>query len=320
MDIAGRHPIRVVARKTGLTSHVIRIWEKRYGAVAPMRTDTKRRLYSDADVQRLCLLRQATLSGRSIGQIADLPTETLQALVAADAPPPMPPSQAAVSTGNTSPASLLEACLDAAQRLDTEALEATLTQAAVVLSQPLLMEQVIVPLLHRIGGLWQVGALRVAHEHLASTTIRSFLWNLSRRFTASLTAPLMIITTPTGQMHEFGALIVATIAAWDGWHSTYLGPSLPAEEIAAAAHQHRVRVVALSIVYPADDPRLWDELIMLRRGMGDNMVLLVGGRAAGGYADVLERIGAVRMESITALRSELERLRRPHTGNMAPPG
>src|SRR5262245_25366803 len=78
------YPIRAVARRTGLTSHVIRVWEKRYGAVSPMRTPTNRRLYSDTDVERLRLLHQATLAGHSIGQIAQLPNERLQALVAAD--------------------------------------------------------------------------------------------------------------------------------------------------------------------------------------------------------------------------------------------
>ena len=45
--------IKVVARRTGLSAHVIRIWEKRYGAVEPERTETKRRLYSDEQIERL---------------------------------------------------------------------------------------------------------------------------------------------------------------------------------------------------------------------------------------------------------------------------
>jgi methylmalonyl-CoA mutase cobalamin-binding subunit len=67
-------------------------------------------------------------------------------------------------------------------------------------------------------------------------------------------------------MHKPGALIVATIAASDGWRVTYLGPSLPAEEIAGAAHQNRARAVALSLVYPGDDPFLRGELLKFQRG------------------------------------------------------
>ena len=43
-------PIRYVSRQTGLTPHVIRAWENRYGAVTPKRTDTNRRVYSNADI------------------------------------------------------------------------------------------------------------------------------------------------------------------------------------------------------------------------------------------------------------------------------
>ena len=79
-----RHPIKVVARRTGLTPDVLRVWEKRYRAVSPTRLDTGRRLYSDADVERLLLLRRATLAGRRIGQVAKMPNAELEPLVVDD--------------------------------------------------------------------------------------------------------------------------------------------------------------------------------------------------------------------------------------------
>jgi DNA-binding transcriptional MerR regulator len=63
-----RHPIQVVARRTGLSPDVLRVWEKRYQAVEPGRTKTGRRLYSDDDIERLRLLREATSRGRRIGE------------------------------------------------------------------------------------------------------------------------------------------------------------------------------------------------------------------------------------------------------------
>ena len=52
-----------------------------------------------------------------------------------------------------------------------------------------------------------------------------------------------------------------------GWQVTYLGASLPAAEIAGAAQQRRARAVALSLVYPEDDPRLAGELTRLRESL-----------------------------------------------------
>ncbi|HSH37156.1 MAG TPA: MerR family transcriptional regulator, partial [Chthoniobacterales bacterium] len=62
--------IKLVARQTGLSVHTIRVWEKRHGAVRPVRAANNRRLYSEQDIERLKLLRQATIAGHTIGQIA----------------------------------------------------------------------------------------------------------------------------------------------------------------------------------------------------------------------------------------------------------
>ena len=77
------YPIQLVARLTGLSAHVIRIWEQRYRAVEPQRTATNRRLYSQRDIERLNLLRDLTQAGHSIGQVAQLPTDKLGKLVVA---------------------------------------------------------------------------------------------------------------------------------------------------------------------------------------------------------------------------------------------
>ena len=80
------HPIKVVARLTGLSANVIRIWEHRYAAVEPERTKTNRRVYSQRQIERLTLLRDLTLAGHSIGLVARLPVEKLR-LLAAESPP-----------------------------------------------------------------------------------------------------------------------------------------------------------------------------------------------------------------------------------------
>src|SRR6188768_2142134 len=79
------HPMRLVAARTGLTPDLLRAWEKRYGAVAPVRSSGGQRLYSDADVERLSLLARAVEGGRAIGQIANLPLDELQGIVERDA-------------------------------------------------------------------------------------------------------------------------------------------------------------------------------------------------------------------------------------------
>ena len=65
-----RYPVRLVALQTGLTPHVLRAWERRYGVVTPTRTDGGQRLYSQLDIERLSRLRRLTERGHGIGRLA----------------------------------------------------------------------------------------------------------------------------------------------------------------------------------------------------------------------------------------------------------
>jgi len=301
------HPIKVVARRTGLSPHVIRAWEKRYKAVTPKRTATNRRAYTSDDIERLILLRRASLGGRSIGQTATIPTEELRRLVEEDElAQSLAPSQSPMVSARGGNETIAQA-LRAIEHLDAEAFRKALERASITMSKPALVEQIVSPLLERIGDEWRQGSLRVAGEHLASATLRTFLGNLNGAFPVMADAPRLLVTTPAGQLHELGALMAATAAAAEGWHITYLGPSLPAEEIVGAAQNNNSRAIALSIVLP-DDAHLKNELSRLGQLLPDNVALLVGGRAAIHYADILKEIGAVRLQDLQDFRTELDSL------------
>jgi DNA-binding transcriptional MerR regulator/methylmalonyl-CoA mutase cobalamin-binding subunit len=313
------HPIQVVSLRTGLSPDVLRAWERRYGAVTPARSPSGRRLYSDEDLERLLLLRRATLAGRAIGQVARVPSDDLLALVeqdeeaAAQAPrsprerpgPAEEPSAARHGPGRP----YLESSLEAVRALDGDALESSLARASVHLGPAELMAEVLAPLMRRLGDLWQQGDLRVAQEHLASAVVRSLLGGLAGRHTAVVGSPGLVVATPPGQRHELGAMMVAVTAAAEGWNVAYLGPDLPAEEIAAAAAETGSRLVALSIIHPAGDSRLAAQIQLLARLLPEGVDLVVGGASAATYGEALENAGARRLGNLEELRELLRELR-----------
>jgi MerR family transcriptional regulator, light-induced transcriptional regulator len=304
-----RYPIQLVARFTGLSAHVIRIWEQRYRAVEPHRTHGNRRLYSQSDIDRLNLLREVTRSGHSISQVAALPTEKLGQLAAASA---SKSSRTARTMTGAPPAELfLDQCVAAIKSLDARAFNDTLQRAVINLGSLGFLQRVVAPLTQTLGDLWRDGTITAAHEHFASATIRVFLGNSAKAFGAIGNAPVLVVATPAGQVHELGALLVGATAANLGWQVTYLGVSLPAAEIAGAARQCRARALALSLVYPEDDPQMAGELTRLRELLPPAIVLLVGGRAMPAYRKVLENIGAVAIENFADLGSTLDSLRKP---------
>jgi len=305
------HPIRYVVNQTGLTHHVIRAWEKRYGVVCPDRTPTNRRLYSDADIRRLRQLRQAVEAGHSISRLAGLSTDSL-ALLAPDGNALSAESAAPNSglSGDVSVAALLKDGLAAVCGLDADALESTLTRAAVHLTRAVTLEGVILPLLRIIGDRWATGNLKIVNEHMATAVIGSFLRDLLRDTETPPNSPKILVATPVGQWHEMGALATAVTAADCGWAAHYFGPNLPAEEIAAAAGHLRVRAVALSIVYVAGSSRLARELKKLRRCLDGSIPLVIGGNATGTLNEVCTAIGAFLPSTFQEFRQELDALLR----------
>jgi MerR family transcriptional regulator, light-induced transcriptional regulator len=306
-----QYSIKVAANRSGLTPHVIRVWERRYGAVEPDRTGTNRRLYSDAEIERLSLLRHAIAAGHRIGNIARLDRDQLRSIVGDSLTTSSPPPTRPANAHGHDPHRLIEECLEAVRKMDNALFEETLTRGLVLLGHQGLLRKVIAPLTQSIGELWREGSLAAAHEHLASASLRVFLTNASRPYAQPASAPLLIVTTPSGQLHELGAVIISSAARNAGWNVAFLGTSLPAAEIAGAAVQKNARAVALSIVYPSDDPSLPAELELLRKLLPRQTAIITGGRAAEAYREVLDRIQASFITDLEDFARALDRLRLP---------
>jgi len=302
-----RHSIKAVSRKTGLSAHVIRVWERRYKAVQPSRTGTNRRLYSEADVERLGVLKQATQAGHSIGTIADLPVDRLMKIAAEAA---AASSKAPPEGGLGKAEQFVRDCLTAIKEMNGRALDERLGQALIHFGQHGLLEQVIGVLAQRVGDLWRAGEILAAHEHFASAAIRGFLGRNARPFAPGSNLPTLVVGTPSGQLHELGAVMVAAGANDFGWRVVYLGPSLPAGELAAAAAQNQARAVALSLVYPEAAPHLAAELRALRQYLPPATAILAGGRAAPAYEAALNEIGALQPRTMGEFYACLENLRK----------
>ena len=307
MTLNYKYPIKVVSQMTGLSVHVIRAWEKRYNVVVPERTDTNRRLYSEEEIEKLRLLNEAVQNGHNIGGIANISIQELKSILHQEKRTALK----GVSEELTSDVdSLLSSCIEAVKAYDRKELETILLKASSKLSQPALIENLVVPLVYKIGDLWHEGIIRVANEHLATASIRSFLANMIEQNEPSENAPIIISATPRGQDHELGAMIVGVTAAPLGWKVIYLGPNLPVEEIAAVADSLEAKVVALSIVYPGDDQQLKLDLHNLKRILPQSTSVIIGGRVAAEYSDTIDEIGATYIKDTKQLRLELDSIRK----------
>jgi len=286
----------VVSRRTGLTPALLRAWEKRYGVVAPSRSEGGQRLYSDEDVYRLSLLHRAVTEGRNISQVAGLSPEELQALVEEDQTERVGPG-VPEPIGMVPVSGILERAREAVLEMNPNGLERVLTRGAMSVPVPLLIDEVLLPLLEGIGISWREGRLGPAHEHLASVVVRRFLEWLLNTVDVGQGAPVLVAATPALEKHELGALLSAVSAASEGWKAVYLGPDLPATEIASAARVLGAQVVTLSLLDPSLTETFPGEITALRRILPASIRVVVGGAE-----EILPRV-AGRVEDVEFLES-----------------
>lgn len=246
----GEYSMRVVTRLTGLAADTIRAWERRYGAVEPPRTEGNTRRYRAADVRRLSLLKEATARGHRIGDIARLSEEELLGLTEAETALAAETRPHPADGDGTDEAyeRVRKDYLAAIGRYETRRAGELLARASAVFGPRELVVDVVLPIMRATGDLWQAGQLSVAQEHLVSMQARSLFDTLFRLSSPHPGAPRLVASTPAGQLHEFGALGGAMLAAMRGFDVLYLGADVPEKDLVEAAERSGAAVVLLSVV------------------------------------------------------------------------
>lgn len=298
---APRYAIRIAAQRSGITPDTLRAWERRYGAVTPARSGTARRLYSDADIERLRTLRALVDRGHSIGYVAGLAPLEMAALLASDEHP-MPPR--APHLGPAA-ARALESAERALAAFDAPALRRVLQRAMMDMDTDGVIEQVMAPLCRSVGVQWAEGTICTAHEHVASAAIRDALGSMLEVLRVTSGERRLVVATPAGERHEFGALMAAAVASSAGCSVTYLGPDLPAQDIATAATRVGAHAVLLSVVRGMDAAAVQQEVTALRAALPAAVTVLLGGTGARDAARDGAALDATVVEDFIQLRAAL---------------
>lgn len=295
-----RYPIRAVAKITGLSLDTLRAWERRYQAVVPERSGRGRQ-YGLAQIDRLILLNTLVQRGHAIGGIASLTDQQLKRLIEAE------PQSATVSQEPA--ADLLAPVLAALENYDAARAGDELSRLAAVLAPRDLVYQVVVPLMQQVGDRWHNGTLAVAQEHLVSQILRNLLGAMVRLLRPANPALKIVLATPSGEAHEFGILAAAMLAALHGFEPVYLGPDLPAAEIAEAARRLSAGIILIGISIAASEVEA--ELQALAQAMPEACELWAGGAGVPDLSWSRLARKTVRLASLADFESECRRRRNP---------
>jgi MerR family transcriptional regulator, light-induced transcriptional regulator len=264
------HSVKSAAHLTGLSPDLLRAWERRYGVVTPGRDANGRRVYTDADVARLSLLRKAVSLGHPIHRAAHLSMPELERMA----------FEARQDDLDRFAPRLVERVLEAIDAYRPDRCDEALALALATLSPSDAVRHVLSPLLHKVGEGWHRGELSAAQEHLFSASVERLLMTTIHTYLKAPRGPNILFGTPSGERHALGSLEAAFLAASRGLRCFYLGPDLPPAELAEAARRLEVAVVALSVVSGTDEYQYAQQIEQLRTLLPADMAIWIGGYTA----------------------------------------
>lgn len=175
----------------------------------------------------------------------------------------------------------IDAVLGAIDRYDSlGCLEAL--QAAASASSPILVAQILAPLLHEAGARWRDGRYTIVQEHMLSSAVLRLLCAELDRHNGKIQpdAPTVAFTTLSGDRHGMGALIAAVVAADHGVRALHLGADLPVDELVTLASHVPLRAVALSIIAQPSVIDAQEQILELRKKLPHAVEIWIGGAGA----------------------------------------
>ena len=295
-----KYRIGAVSRLTGLSADVVRVWERRYGAIRPQRSDGGSRLYSDADIARLRRLRQAVELGHAIGQVAKLPESELDTLSSRNRE-----AYSTIDETGDPYKQTISRFLEAVSRMDVVSADDEISRAATLYPPRVIVKNIVIPVLTEIGDRWAHRDFGIAQEHIATNLIRNLLSSLFRLYPPDASAETIVLATTSGERHEFGILTSALIAATRGWRVVYLGTELPAMEIVRTARIVKARVLAISVV--TQNPQAYEEMKTIAENIPSLTRVWVGGAEALKHRDWFERVDWILVRDLEDLDDRLKR-------------
>jgi DNA-binding transcriptional MerR regulator len=230
-----------LSRRLGVSDHVLRAWETRYGVLRPIRSAGGFRLYSERDESRVRRMQGYLQRGLS-------PAQAAQAALAEESGAPD-----AVPAADTVPVAAPPHAVGVRSRELRDALDAyDETMANAVLDRLLseltlttVLRRVVLPYLHGLGTRWAAGEVSVAQEHFASNLLKGRLAGLARDWGHG-NGPGVLLACPPGELHDLPLMIFGIVLGRSGWRVGYLGASTPIPELVGTVGELRPELVVLA--------------------------------------------------------------------------
>jgi DNA-binding transcriptional MerR regulator len=234
--------IKDLENLSGIKAHTIRIWEKRYNVLEPMRTDTNIRLYNIASLQKLLNIALLHEYGYKISKIATFPEEKIPQLV-----------REIISRKNSQNYAINSFKMSM-MNFDQEIFFNTFDWLISEKSFQEVFKEHFLPLLKELGLLWQSQTISPANEHFMSHLIKQKILIYTEGLQIlkpAKTDKVFVLSLPLNEIHQIGLLYLQYEILLQGYKTIYLGESMPIENLEdLTKHFNRITFVTFMTVQP----------------------------------------------------------------------
>ncbi|MFZ1806464.1 MAG: MerR family transcriptional regulator [Cyclobacteriaceae bacterium] len=261
----GSYSIKELETLSGIKAHTIRIWEKRHDIIAPKRTSTNIRYYSDDDLKKIINVSLLNSSGVKISKIARMSDPELK-------------SEIVQLTSSKGEASLfIDQLVVCMIDMEEEQFEKLLSHLIMKFGFERTITEIIYPFLEKIGILWQTGNITPAQEHFISNLVRQkIIVAIDSLPFPKPEATKVVLFLPENELHEIGLLFYHYIARNLGFKTFYLGQHLPYEDLKQICAKHQPKVIITSIIASQRVQKIEDYLQKLNQDFPLSHILIGG--------------------------------------------
>ena len=214
--------IKDLENLSGIKAHTIRIWEKRYNILEPLRSNTNIRNYDLLNLQKLLNIVLLHNYGYKISRIAEHSTEKIELLVRE------------IISEKSSKSHAINAFKMAMINFDQALFFNTYNNLLSEKSFREVFYEVVIPLMNEIGLLWQSGTITPAQEHFISFLFKQKLLINTEKIQIlepTKTDKIFVLYLPENEIHELGLMYLNYEILLNGYKSIYLGESVPLDSL-----------------------------------------------------------------------------------------
>jgi len=225
---------------TGVHSHTIRVWEQRYKALKPMRSQGNTRLYDDGQLKRLLNIVSLNQSGLKISKICSLSDQAVEDLL---------DKQYNYKSTDELAEFYLSRLIKYGLDFNDAAFANLMDDCTEVLGIADTYRRIIYPLLVRLGLMWRKDEICPAHEHFMSNLIRQKLFSaIDNEKHDYAHAKTWVLFLPEDEDHDIGLIFANYMLRLNNQKVIYLGSKVPISSVEAVFSTIHVDHVLLFMI------------------------------------------------------------------------